>query len=276
MSKADQLELCRRVALLVNQNIRDHPSVSAIIVFGSVATGQIDERSDVDILVICKSIPKKTIRQKLLSPLSQHWQFDHSSSNELFPTIDEHGVIDNVLVTLHYQKIAWIQSVLDQIINAGAITTRQLPFRPYTLAGLLQRSWLLSDKDALVKRWRGKLVIYPDVLKENIINYFRPILIEQVEELVSNAERGIGSSVFIFNLNWAIDACIGILYAINGVYDSADRRAQHTIWPHLALAPKQFCKRLNDIMQGPFDKVTAIAKAREFKQLAKEVLELTA
>jgi predicted nucleotidyltransferase len=274
MSKADQLELRRHIALSVNQAIHDHPSVSAILVFGSVATGQVDERSDVDMLVICKSIPKKTIRQKLLSPLSQRWQFDHLSSNELFPTIDEHGMIDNVSVTLHYQRIAWIQTVLDQVVNTGAIKTRQLPFRPYTLAGLLQRSWLLSDKDALVKRWREKLVIYPAVLKENIINYFRPILIEQVEELVSNAERGIGSSVFIFNLNWAIDACISILYAINGVYDPADRRAEHTIWPHLALAPKQFCKRLNDIMEGPFDKATAVVKAREFKQLAKEILEL--
>jgi predicted nucleotidyltransferase len=276
MSKVDQLELRRHIALSVNQAIRDHPSVSAILVFGSVATGQVDERSDVDMLVICKSIPKKVIRQNLLLQLSQRWQFDHPSSNELFPTIDEHGLIENVPVTLHYQRIAWIQTVLDQVVNTGAIKTRQLPFRPYTLAGLLQRSWLLSDRDALVKRWREKLVVYPDVLKENVINYFRPILIEQVEELVSNAERGIGSSVFIFNLNWAIDACIGILYAINGVYDSADRRAQHTIWPHLALAPKQFCKRLNDIMEGPFDKVTAVVKAREFKQLAKEILELTA
>lgn len=274
MSKANQLELRRRVALLANQAIRDYSLVSAILVFGSVATGHVDEHSDVDMFVICKSIPKKTIRQKLLSPLSQCWQFDHSSSNELFPTIDEHGVIDNVLVTLHYQNIAWIQGVLDQIINAGAITTRQLPFRPYTLAGLLQRSWLLSDKDALVKQWRDQLAIYPPALKENVIRHFRPILVEQVEELVSNAERGIGSSVFIFNLNWAIDACISILYAINGVYDPADRRAQHTIWPHLALAPKEFCKRLNDIMEGPFDKTTAVVKAREFEQLAKEILEL--
>lgn len=274
MSKVAQLELRRQVALVVNQTIREHPSVSAILVFGSVATGHVDERSDVDMFVICKSIPKKAVRQKLLSPLSGHWQFDHPSSNELFPTIDEHGRIDDVLVTLHYQKIAWIQSVLDQIINSGAITTRQLSFRPYTLAGLLQRSWPLSDKDALVTQWREQLAIYPPALKENIVCHFRPILIEQVEELVSNAERGIGSSVFIFNLNWAIDACIGILYAINGVYDPADRRAQQTIWLHLVLAPKQFCKRLNDIMEGPFDKATAITKAREFEQLAKEILEL--
>jgi hypothetical protein len=183
-------------------------------------------------------------------------------------------MIDNVLVTLHYQKIAWIQAVLDQIISAGAITTRQLPFRPYTLAGLLQRSWLLSDKDDLVKQWRESLAIYPPALKENIIRHFKPILIEQVEELVSNAERGIGSSVFIFNLTWAIDACMSILYAINEVYDSADRRVEHTIWPHLDIAPKKFCIRLGNIMEGPFDKAAAVVKAREFKQLAKEVLEL--
>jgi hypothetical protein len=248
--------------------------VSAVLVFGSVATGQVDERSDVDMFVICTSIPKRTTRQKLLLPLSQNWQFDHPSANELFPKIDEYGVIENISVTLHYQKIAWIQSVLEQIIEAGVITTRQLPFRPYTLAGLLQRSWHLSDKDALVKGWREQLANYPLMLKENIIGYFRPILIEQVEELVSNAERGIGRSVFIFNLNWAIDACISILYAINEVYDPADRRAEYTIWPHLDIAPKKFCMRLGNIMEGPFDRATAIVKAREFKQLAKEVLEL--
>jgi predicted nucleotidyltransferase len=273
MSKV-QLESRRRVALLVNQTICNHASVSSVLVFGSVATGHVDERSDVDMLIICKSIPKKAIRQKLLSPLSQYWQFDHSSSNALFPTIDEHGVIDSVPVTLHYQKVAWIQSVLEQIVNGGAITTRQLSFRPYTLAGLLQRSWLLSDKDILVKQWRERLAIYPPALKENIIRHFRPILIEQTEELLSNAERGIGSSVFLFNLNWAIDACMSILYAINGIYDPADRRSEHTIWPYLELVPERFCSRLGNIMEGPFDKATAVVKAREFKQLAKEVLEL--
>ena len=44
----DILEKRREVAKLISTRLEVHPDVIAVYVFGSVATGHIDDRSDVD------------------------------------------------------------------------------------------------------------------------------------------------------------------------------------------------------------------------------------
>ncbi|HEY3082320.1 MAG TPA: nucleotidyltransferase domain-containing protein [Chloroflexota bacterium] len=46
------LEARRAVAGRVDHVFADHPEVSSVLVFGSVASGEVDEHSDVDLLVI--------------------------------------------------------------------------------------------------------------------------------------------------------------------------------------------------------------------------------
>jgi hypothetical protein len=177
-----------------------------------------------------------------------------------------------ILVTIHYQSASWIQGVLREVLDRGAVTTRQLPFRPYTLPALLLRAIVLSDPDGLVAAWREQAKPYPELLKRNIIRRYVPILQENLADLVSNAERGLGPRVFIFRIDRAVDALISILYALNDTYDPADRRNERVIWPTLTNVPGNFLTRLADVQQGPFDDEGARARARRFAALADEVL----
>jgi hypothetical protein len=262
----------RNIAHRINEAFDHCPEVSSVLVFGSVASGQVDERSDVDMLIICRSsiLPIST-RERILSQIGSNWLF-HKQYSPLFVDCDINGLVAGILVEVHYQTTSWISDVLNEVLCYGAITTEKLPFRPYTLSALLQRAWLLKDKDGTLKQWREQAQIFPKVLKLNILRHFIPILRENMAELKANAERDLGPRNFIFFLNWAVDALTSILFALNEIYDPADRRAEQTILPTLPYVPQDFIATLTEVLKGPFDKVGAFQRAQVFEGLALEVL----
>ncbi|MFN8454228.1 MAG: nucleotidyltransferase domain-containing protein [Anaerolineae bacterium] len=274
--KPDVLQKLRDVAYRVDASFSHHHEVSSILVFGSTATGYVDERSDVDMLIICRSgLLSVTDRENILSELGSNWRFhDQSNNNALFADIDVGSLVDSVLVEVHYQTASWVSEVLAKVLDHGAITTEKLPFRPYTLPALLQRAWLLTDKDGTVKQWCEKAKIFPEQLKINILRHFVPILRENLAELQANADRGLGPRGFIFFLNWAVDAMTSILFALNEIYDPADRRAECTILPTLTYVPQNFIPIFTEVMQGPFDDAGALYRATLFESLAIEVLKM--
>lgn len=275
MSADLELDQRRQVAQRVMRVFVEHASIRSIIVFGSVATGTVDAYSDVDMLVICHpGVIPAVERALLLEDVGTGWIVDSDQDNALFAAGDKDGMVDNILVTAHYQTTAWINTVLHEVIDYGAITTKLLPFRPYTLPSLLQRGWLLYDVDGHVEAWRDQVKHYPPLLKQNILQHFTPILQEQTDELVATARRSIGPRNFLFHLNRSVDALISILYALNNVYDPADRRAAQTVWPLLHSTPKDFVPRLNAILEGPFDPERMKLCAQQYSDLAQEVITL--
>jgi len=273
ISHDEALTLRQAIARKVARLLAAHSAVSGVLVIGSVATGLVDERSDVDLLVLCRSgLPPGAERAPLLAQVGTGWRFQELQANPLFGEADVDGLVDGVLVTVHYQTIPWIETVLAQVLEQGALTTAQMPFRPYTLPALLQRGWVLSDPDGRVGRWRERLRPFPAVLKTNLLHTFIPQLEEQRDELTAAAERDLGPRAFLFHLNWAVDALIQILYAVNEVYDPADRRTQRGVLPTLPGLPDWFLPQLTQVLQGPFDMEGARYRARLFDDLAQEAL----
>jgi len=266
------LEQRRQVAERVAQAFAVHPATASVIVFGSVATATVDEYSDVDILVICQpELIAEVERNQILQLFGSGWQMSIPSGNALFPVGDEDGRVNEVPVTVHYQTVAWIEAVLSEVIELGAVTTRLMPFRPYTLPALLRRGWLLYDGSEHVARWRQQVMHYPAQLKQNIIQHFAPILREETEEVVAAAKRFLGPANFIFHLSRSSDALISILYALNELYDPADRRAPQNVWLFLKIAPLNFVPRLTAILEGPFDTEGMKRQAQCYAELVNEV-----
>jgi predicted nucleotidyltransferase len=267
------LEQRRLVAQRVARVLSAHASITSIIVFGSVATGTVDVHSDVDMLILCQpDLVSPIERAPILKEVGTCWTIDMTTDNALFASGDEAGMVDGILVTVHYQRVVWIETVLHEVLDQGALTTALFPFRPYTLLALLQRGWLLYDAYQHVERWREQIRHYPPLLKHNIVKHFTPILQEQTDELVATAHRGIGPRNFLFHLNRSVDALISILYALNDVYDPADRRAAQTVWPLLYNAPVDFVSRLTAILEGPFDSEGMKRCAQQYSDLVQEVM----
>ena len=110
--------------------------------------------------------------------------------------------------------------------------------------------------------------------EQNVLSYFVPILKENAEALTETAERRHGTATLLFFLVRGADALASILYAINDVYDPADKRAETAILPTLANVPRDLMSRFDYILQGPFDDDGALERARAFEELATEVLGL--
>lgn len=260
--------LSRRVANAFDA----HVEVMATVVFGSVALGQVDTFSDIDMLIVCAEVPSLPEREQLAVSLGLTFA-NAGSDTPLFCDQDSCTSNDGLELSLHYQRAEWMTGVITEVLN-GAITTAQLPFRPYTLLGLLRHGWLLTDRQGVVTAWRERLYPYPERLKRNIILSFAPVLRESAEELLVTAQRDLGPRNIIFYLNWGVDALTGILLALNEQYDSAERRFEQAVLPRLEAKPEGLGARLQDILVGPFDKKGSLHRAQMFKKLADETLEL--
>lgn len=90
----------RRVARQVGLHLQSLPVV-AVLVFGSVASGHVDDSSDLDVLVVCWGFPTLEARRALTARLGVGWVLG-ATDDPMFPVIDE-GSVAGVPVTLHYQ-----------------------------------------------------------------------------------------------------------------------------------------------------------------------------
>ena len=275
-SREELLRKRREIASHVAAELRSLPQMDCIYVFGSVATGYVDAQSDVDLTCVTQgSIPRAELRCSILSSLGDGWTIqDDALDNPIWAACDSDGRVDDVLVTVHYQTTSFIDNLINQVVRDGAIRTEEIPFRPYTLIGMLRQSWLLEDRYGHFQKWLDQTATYPKRLQANVIANFAPVLRDNVAELISTAERGLGPSVFLFFLTRASDAMSSILYAINEHYDPADRRAEETILPVLTNVPTSFRARWVDVLTGPFDGTGMIERAHAFEAIASEVLEL--
>lgn len=269
MSSAELIrrkQLSRKVA----DALEPHPKVLAVLVFGSVASGEVDAASDIDIFVVCKVVPPIQTRTALIRSLEL--RLEHSThEGGLFGTVDELSHRSGLKLTLHHQRADWLEAVITEVL-AGAVTTAKVPFRPYTFLGLLQRSWVLRDKRGIVAGWLARSRTYPPILKENLLATFVPQLRAHAADLTEAAVRGLGTRTFIFYLNWGVDALISILLAINERYDPADKRFEHSVLPLLVYKPDDFGARLHDVLVGPFGAEGMLERAGAFQMLANEVL----
>jgi predicted nucleotidyltransferase len=267
------LNKLRTAARHVAATFDECSAISAILVHGSVALERVDGFSDVDMLIICRSeILPLSERRNVLSRIGSDWYFDEKNEDSIFAVVDRDGLVDGVLVSVHYQTVPWIEDVLGEILKRGAISTEKLFFRPYTLPALIQRAWVLRDGDSYVERWREMSGEYPVLLRENILRHFVPNLREHLDELKRTAERGLGARNFIFFLNQAVDDLTSILFALNKVYDPADRRMDTEIVPFLPYLPKDYVATITEVLEGPFDQCGVLHRARLFERLAVEVL----
>ena len=271
----------RAIARRIDRLLGERPEVSCVYVFGSVASGHVDERSDVDIAVVSPTETLPVSEWKgVLTQIGSRWRFDESNSDDpvwagnALPATGDDGVVDGIRVEIVYQRASDISEVVDEVVNRGAITIGRVPFRPYTLVGMLRCAWLLRDKAGEFAGWLDQTKTYPGHLRRNILRHFVPILRENAEALKENAERRVGPGPQLFFLTRASDALTSILYALNDVYDPADKRAERTILPTLANAPRDFVARYGYVLEGPFDDAGALERSGAFSELAHEVVDM--
>lgn len=206
--------------------------VQSILCYGSYAQMLQDERSDIDLLILLKSsILSPQARKKCYDKFSNVHitTLDENLSNRWdvsWTPINDRLMLQTQAIDIGYNTTQWVSSVIDKLIIENKITFDEFPFRPYTFLGLLESSKILYDEDNFIKECLVKIRPMPVKLKKAIIDSFLPILKESYEDLMDYSGRNIGILAFEFQLFRGIDAIIGILFAINEVYDPASKRTE--------------------------------------------------
>ena len=272
------LEKRREIARRIDQFMAGHPNVAATFDFGSVALAHVDLHSDVDIGIVCDPVALTTSeRRELLSSIGSDWTIPYSSdettSRDIWESYDR-GTVDGILAEVHYVLVSKVSSVLDHVVNEGAITTKEVPFRPYRIGSLVQKAWVLRDDRGVFKGWRDQTAVYPPWLKQNILKHNIPLLMDSVDEFSTSAERRLGPGIALFFLFHGMHALESILFALNDMYDPASRWDAKTVLPTLMNVPEDFLARYLYVLEGPFDDNGALERARAFEVLAAEVLGL--
>ena len=202
-------ELSREVAAA----LEPHPNILAVLVFGSVASGEVDATSDIDMFVVCDEVPPVQTQTDLVGSSDLRLEYT-THEGGLFGTVDELLHRSGFKVTLHYQRRGWLEAIITEVL-AGAVTTVNVPFRPYTFLGLLHQSQILLDKRGFVAGWLECSRTYPPRLKGNLLATFVPQLQDHAAELSETAARNLGLRTFLFHLNWGVDALTSVLLTLN-------------------------------------------------------------
>jgi predicted nucleotidyltransferase len=206
----------------------------SILLYGSYALNMHDEQSDFDLLVIEKKVSSADKRKRIydsipqaqiLEVAQQRSQQNNGWDNSWSP-INDKLLINNRKVEIGYNTAAWVNSVIEHLIDKHQITFKRFPFRPYTFLGLLEACKVLYDPYNFIGNTQSRIRPFPEPLKNKIMAEFMPILIEAHEELNDYTKRKIGILAYQFHLFRGIDALIQVLFVLNDIYDPAAKRIE--------------------------------------------------
>jgi predicted nucleotidyltransferase len=273
---ADHLRKLESIGRYVARECASLPGVRASALFGSVATGEADPSSDVDVLVVCK--PRVTpvrIRESLYRSFRgvQRLELDprDPDSDPIFGGSDRLRLRDAV-VHIELDTEERLRRIIDEINYRGALMVHGLPPRPWTLAAVLGADLIpVSDRYGVLKTFRKELGTCSATFARNAVRDFAPRLRSLVEEANELAHQGIGPSAFLFVVEQALDHYGVLLCILNGRYPAPTKRVQRLV-QRLPQGPRNHAARLQRILQGPFTAAGMRRAATDLEQLARELL----
>ena len=248
--------------------------VRGILCFGSYAVGTQDDQSDVDLYVVCQlEIASLPARQRVLAGLEGLQDLSLNTVQvgwaDAWCPQEDRLLLNGLPVELVYNTLDWLETVIDKV-RQGHTSIPEMPFRPYTLLGLLENSLPLYDPDGVLAGLYASLRPYPPVLKSRLIDESMAVLGDSLSELQNYNQRSIGSRAFHFHLGRVLDALELVLFALNEQYPPATKRVEQAL-EKLPRLPQGFMRRYLGLLETPLDTAGRLAGTDEVEKLYAEI-----
>jgi len=255
---------------LVSERLSGLPGVLSIMVSGSVARGWADEYSDLDIDVICKSIPPERDRSNAYAgfgpPVALSQQVvEYTSCDDEFDVHLETGrTMVGVVFTTHNAASKWVEHAINNMEDASEDNWHDV--------SCLQDGLIILDTGSILNGLRDRIHPMP--------NPIRRFLVAKAVERMSDgytmecAKKGaLRGDVFSshYHLLELIKATAHVCLAFNGKYYPGDKNLQGHL-SRCAVLPKRFAQQLVDIISNP----ELVHAFQQWRRLAQEVVELIA
>ncbi len=245
---------------------------------GSVAMHMVDDMSDLDLYVLCEPVVlSEQQRRDLLSCIPGVSAIEIGVSSAGFDdewvSTQDKVRIDNILCDIAYNTVGWFRTIVGHVLANGNDPLPQLPFRPYTLLGLLENSMVLFDRDCVIKDLTQSIRPYPSKLRTDLVSLGMMVLKEALEELQDYQKRGIGNAAFAFHLNRISDSLCMVLYALNESYDPATKRVEQSL-KTLPKLPNDCMQRYEEVLSLPLDSLGRQRAIDQYELLIRDLSEL--
>jgi len=266
-----------RLALPVVNVLADEGSVAGVLCIGSRALGLSDADSDVDLLVVGDLELAAGDRKALWQSMPDISHFETNAATPGWENgwdwYQDRFRHNGILFDLVYLEKEWLVSAVQQVLKNPDVSISEMPFRPYTLLGLLDHSVILYDPHSVMAEIKSHLRPYPQHLRKKLLAESRAVMAEAVDELQDNVRREIGTTAFLFHLSRLNDAVATFLFALNETYNPCTRRVEAAL-KNLPILPADFLPRYTRLLQGPFDPAGKTWAVEEYRQLIQELQTL--
>lgn len=255
MTRAGALDIASQIA----EGFAGHPSVVAVVLGGSVARGDADASSDLDIFVFCAEHLSRPERAAVVNGVRGHgWRThskpDHGILRDCFRTVEHRVDIEQVLVP-HYER------TLDEVM--GQLSTDRA--KQSLLGGLLD-SIALYDTGA-VDAWKTRIRAYPDGLQRKIIEEqleIAPLWIPRIY-----AENR-GDQLFLTTAMCAAgNQVLDILHGLNRWYLPGEYKRVPARLARMPIAPHRIADRFSAVFRAASPRTS-----RDLEGIVLEVLDL--
>lgn len=238
-----------------------NPAVRMVTLTGSAATGDADERSDLDLGVHWREqVDENWLREPRLPALASRFRFATSPD-----WVAELYEIDGVVAEILHSRYgaAW-ENVLEAVFDRGEFTGENL----FQLDGLLRQVVLHGDGD--YETVRARLSAFPDDLRRRLIEHH--LTFPWLTQVTKAAERR-DLLLFADLTVEALKKALVVIGALNRLYVSS-------MWPRrtaealegMAIAPPRAAERVASILSTQ-DRRASVSEIASFLTDTVELVE---
>ena len=250
------LDIARRVA----EALAVLPTVQAIALTGSAATGTADESSDVDLIVLYSALPERAALSEIRVQVNGSERL-YSSSVVDEARFKEGYFVDGIRCDLSHLTLAALEDDLALVLEAHSTDTHA-----QSRVGGLQHCLPLFG-GGLASELQRKAARYPAELQRKMVEthlHFQPFWVL--------TEMGAGRGDLLFLYQTLVDAekaILGVLCGLNSVYLPGDFKQVGLLAAQLRIAPENLAARLNVVFQ-----LAPLGAAQEIEALIRETFAL--
>ena len=246
------------IASAVARRVGAVPGVVAVVLGGSRARGDADERSDVDLGLFYH--PDRPPDLAALRALARELDDRHpvdavTALGEWGPWINGGAwlTVDGVRVDWLYRDLALVARVLDECVAGRPTIHYQVGyphgFPSHVYAAEVHHGRALVDRDGVFAALQARTAVYPEPLREALVSTFLWEAGFMWENAVKPAARG--EVAFVAGCLYRCAACLlQVVFALNRRWFLHEKRAL-TIAAGLPRLPAQFAEILAHILAGP-------------------------
>ena len=238
MSSENQRRLL--LAERIGEVYRQRDGVLAMLLTGSVARGEADESSDLDLCIYYQELPPLEVLKEVRQIVGGSEYVMFFGSHEEGGIVESYH-IDGVRHDFAHTSVAEWEKNMDEVLVEHKIDS---PMQK-ALSGLLDGRALFGDD--LIEVWKRRAADYPDALAEAMVREnmkFRP------GHVIERYAARRGDLLFLHELYIeTIRKILGVMLGLNRIYHWGEYKRMQTFLGEMKIAPENLAVRIDRVLR---------------------------